>query len=175
MPRPLLDSHVPMCSQIPTALRHRRWPVLFSLGVMLALGVLGSGCGGSGASQDELDRARKQGAAKARQQAKIRQIQTELRELRGGAGGGSGPSHAPTPAPAGSASPHNCGAELSANQNTTCGFAANVRDAYYRDVGSGSGTVTAWSPSTQRYYDMYCTAGSPHECTGGNNAAVYFP
>lgn len=30
-------------------------------------------------------------------------------------------------------------------------------------------------PARNRYYTMYCTAGTPHECTGGNHAAVYFP
>jgi hypothetical protein len=28
---------------------------------------------------------------------------------------------------------------------------------------------------TNRSYNMYCTGTSPHVCTGGNNAAVYFP
>jgi hypothetical protein len=35
--------------------------------------------------------------------------------------------------------------------------------------------VSAYSPTTQQSYAMSCTAGEPHVCTGGNNAAVYFP
>ena len=35
--------------------------------------------------------------------------------------------------------------------------------------------VTAFSPATNRSYTMYCTTSSPHVCTGGTDAAVYFP
>jgi hypothetical protein len=49
-----------------------------------------------------------------------------------------------------------------------------VRDAYAR-TGGGYVTVTAYSPATGRSFDMYCSGGSPHVCTGGNNASVYFP
>lgn len=66
----------------------------------------------------------------------------------------------------------NCGGGTSVGPNTSCGFARNVRSAYER---SGSSVVTATSPTTGRTYTMYCTSGSPHVCTGGNNAAVYFP
>ncbi|HMI82314.1 MAG TPA: hypothetical protein VK480_11040 [Solirubrobacterales bacterium] len=146
---------------------------------LVALGLLAlAGCGDSGASQEELEAARKQGVAKAQQQAKIHQIQKELKELKGGGSGKSGPSGSVSPAPEGGgsvASSGSCGGSLSANQYTTCGFARNVEAAYYSEIGSGSGTITAYSPTTEEYYSMYCTAGSPHECTGGNNAAVYFP
>jgi hypothetical protein len=67
-----------------------------------------------------------------------------------------------------------CGGDLSVGPNTSCPFAQNVRDAY---AGSGGGnvTVSAYSPATNRDYLMYCSGGSPHVCTGGNNASVYFP
>jgi hypothetical protein len=65
-----------------------------------------------------------------------------------------------------------CGAGLSVGPNTSCGFAQNVRAAYDQ---SGSSVVRASSPATGRTYTMYCTSTSPHVCTGGNNAAVYFP
>lgn len=138
-------------------------------------------CGGSGASQDELNEARQQGVAKARQQAKIAAIQKELKSLRRG-GGDSDISHVepapesnPPPPSEGSGSSGNCGGGLSANQYTTCGFAENVEDDYYAEIGSGSGSVYSYSPTTGHSYTMYCTAGSPHECTGGNDAGVYFP
>lgn len=66
----------------------------------------------------------------------------------------------------------NCGNGLSVGPSTSCSFAENVRAAYDR---SGPGTVTAFSPVTGRTYTMYCTSGSPHVCTGGDGAAVYFP
>jgi Glucodextranase, domain B len=65
-----------------------------------------------------------------------------------------------------------CGAGLLVGPNTSCGFAANVQDEYHR---SGPGWINVYSPVTGRTYDMYCTGSSPHVCTGGNNAAVFFP
>ncbi|MEA2272047.1 MAG: hypothetical protein QOI98_755, partial [Solirubrobacteraceae bacterium] len=66
----------------------------------------------------------------------------------------------------------NCGGDLSVGPNTSCGFAENVRAAYRQ---SGSSVVSAFSPATGKTYTMYCTTSSPHVCTGGNDAAVYFP
>jgi Glucodextranase, domain B len=66
----------------------------------------------------------------------------------------------------------NCGGDLSAGPSTSCGFAENVRAAYRE---SRSSVVTAFSPATGKTYTMYCTTSSPHVCTGGNDAAVYFP
>jgi hypothetical protein len=154
----------------------RKLPAL-ALVSLAALSLGLSACGDSGASQDEIEAARKHGAAKARQQLKIRQIQKELRELKKGKSGESGGSaSSPSPAPESSvATSGNCGGSLSVNEHTTCGFAENVEDAYYSEIGSGSGVVYAYSPTTHQGYSMYCTAGSPHECTGGNDAAVYFP
>jgi hypothetical protein len=146
---------------------------------MIALCLILAGCGDSGASQDEIEAARKQGAAKAQQQANIRQIKKELQELKKGksvkgvAPGAVGTS--PAPAASSGSGSGNCGGSLSANEVTTCGFAANVQEAYFGEIGSGSGTVYAYSPTTGQTYSMYCSSGSPHECTGGNDAAVYFP
>jgi hypothetical protein len=156
---------------------------LTALAAAVALvALLLSACGDSGASNDELKEARLQGAAKAQQQAKITQIQRELRALRHGkavpvdSGSGSAPAPAPeSAAPESAASSGNCGGGLSANQYTTCGFAENVESDYYSEIGSGSGTVVSYSPTTRQTYSMYCSAGTPHECTGGNNAAVFFP
>lgn len=65
-----------------------------------------------------------------------------------------------------------CGAGIVVGPNTSCGFAQNVRDEYER---TGSSVLSVFSPATGRTYRVYCTSGSPHACTGGNNAAVYFP
>jgi hypothetical protein len=134
-------------------------------------------CGGdSGASQEELDRARKEGVAKARQQSKIAGIEKQLKSLkkngRSSQGSPPPPSESGTVSSSGSTS---CGGSLSVGPNTTCGFAANVEADYYAEIGSGSGSVYSYSPTTGRYYTMYCSAGAPHVCTGGNDASVYFP
>lgn len=65
-----------------------------------------------------------------------------------------------------------CGGGLSVGPNTSCPFAENVQAEYNR---SGPGWIDVYSPVTGRTYRMYCTSGSPHVCTGGNDAAVYFP
>lgn len=151
--------------------------LLLGFAALAALSLVLAACGDSGASQEEIEAARQQGAAKAKQQAKISQIQKELKELKKGRGSNSAAAVGSSPAPEGSSSSGsgNCGGSLSANGNTTCGFAANVQQAYFDEIGSGSGTVVAYSPTTGQSYSMYCTAGSPHECSGGNDAAVYFP
>jgi hypothetical protein len=145
--------------------------------VLIAISLFVSACGSSGASQDELDRARKEGSAETRQQQKITHIEEELHSLKkhghatnqnqAQAGGGT--------YGAASAGATSCGGTLSVGPNTTCGFAANVEADYFSEIGSGAGTVYSYSPTTGRYYTMYCTAGSPHQCTGGNEASVYFP
>jgi hypothetical protein len=62
-----------------------------------------------------------------------------------------------------------CAAGVSVGPDTSCPFAINVRDAYYRH---GSGTVAAYSPVTRRTYAMSCSP-APVVCTGGNHATVY--
>jgi hypothetical protein len=63
---------------------------------------------------------------------------------------------------------------------TSCGFAQNVRAAYFTQPGP---VVTAWSPAMNRYYDMQCQAGfvatfsngmsvNSARCVGGDNAVV---
>lgn len=66
----------------------------------------------------------------------------------------------------------NCGDGLTAGARTSCAFADNVRATFEQ---SGSGVLEVYSPTTGQTYRMYCTAGSPHVCTGGNGASVYFP
>lgn len=132
-----------------------------------------SSCGSSGASQDELNEARTEGAKEAQQQAKIEKIEGQLKALKHGHGAPNQSNNSGSSAPTGGGG--NCGGNLSVDSNTTCPFAENVEYQYYAEIGSGSGTVSAYSPVTEKLYSMYCTAGEPHECTGGNNATVYFP
>ena len=65
-----------------------------------------------------------------------------------------------------------CGNGIYVGPNTTCVFASNVADVYYSNPSS---TIEVYSPVTNNTYMMSCTSGSPHVCTGGNNASVYFP
>jgi len=63
----------------------RRWKIpALSLLVLAPISVTLGACGDSGASQDEIEAARKQGAAKARQQQKIQEIEKELKNLKKG-------------------------------------------------------------------------------------------
>lgn len=139
-----------------------------SLGLVVAF----AACGDSGTSQDELDRARNEGATQARQQEKIKRIEEQVKSLKHGhAANPTNTSSAPLSAGGGTS----CGGGLSVGPKTTCAFAANVENDYYNEIGTGAGSVLSYSPVTERLYTMYCTAGTPHECTGGNDASVYFP
>lgn len=145
--------------------------VLLAVGAVMGL----TACGDSGASQEEINQARSAGAAHAREQDRIKQIQHELRKLRRGKGSTAVPPSSVPGSSSTSAGSSACGGELSVGPTTTCPFAENVEAAYFAEIGSGSGTVVAYSPVTERTYSMYCTAGTPHVCTGGNDASVYFP
>lgn len=150
-------------------------------GLVLLLAATVGGCGGSSEpSEDRIAREREEAAASARQAERLRGLESQLREERGGGSGNeSGADLAPSaPTPPSESSPDAgptaCGGGLSVGPNTTCVFAQAVRDAYERSVGSGSGTVEAYSQATDQSYSMSCS-DSPHRCTGGNNASVYFP
>jgi hypothetical protein len=136
--------------------------------------VLNACGGGSDASQEEINKARKQAANHVHKEVRLRKLEKELRHIKGGGSPSASPPQSGAPAPSTSTGPSSCGEELSVGPATTCPFAANVKSAYFSEIGSGSGSVEAYSPVTGKYYSMYCTA-SPHQCTGGNNASVYFP
>jgi hypothetical protein len=144
-----------------------------------------AGCGGGGASSDELAQARQEGAAAEREkqalntqrqkqaqlEARIKKLEKQLAQAQKAqqkkttaTGASSRSGGAPSRA--------SCGGNLSVGSNTTCPFAENVRNAWY-SAGGGTVTIQAWSPVTNRYYTMYCTAGVPTVCRGGNNAVVY--
>jgi hypothetical protein len=146
--------------------------------VIAVVGLMAAGlsaCGGSRSSKDELSEARSEGAAEARQQAKIEQIQHQLKALRH-----DGTTNASSTAPSSSSSAalpggSSCGGDVSVGANTTCPFAENVEAEYREFIGSGSGAVDAFSPAKGGTITMYCSGSSPHICTGGDEASVYFP
>jgi hypothetical protein len=136
--------------------------------VLLGGAVAATGCGDDGSTEAELREARQEGV----QSERLRQLERQLREQRRQGGGGGGAAAA---APAGSggatSGSTSCGDGLSVGPNTSCPFGENVRASY---PGSG-GAFQVFSPVTGETYTMRCTTGSPHVCTGGNDASVYFP
>ncbi len=147
-------------------------PVILVVGVAALVG-----CGGSddgSASQAEIQQAREQGAAKARQQAKLRRLERQVQQIKKGQKKPS-TTNGGAPTSSTSAGSSSCGDDLSVGPATTCGFGTNVRSDYYNEIGAGAGTVVSYSPTTGETYTMTCSSGAPHVCTGGNNASVYFP
>src|SRR5664280_2144058 len=65
-----------------------------------------------------------------------------------------------------------CGNGVSVNSSTSCPFGLNVAAAF-RSGDGFSGYVSAYSPTTNTTYSMYCVEGHPIVCSGGNNAVVY--
>ncbi|HEX7397264.1 MAG TPA: hypothetical protein VF312_06950, partial [Propionibacteriaceae bacterium] len=61
---------------------------------------------------------------------------------------------------------------VAVNATTSCPFALNVAAAIPADA-SGSFTVTANSPATNKDYQIACLRGTYTVCTGGVNALVY--
>jgi hypothetical protein len=61
---------------------------------------------------------------------------------------------------------------VAVNAAASCPFALNVAAAIPADA-SGSFTVTANSPATNKDYQMACVRGTYTVCTGGVNALVY--
>lgn len=141
-------------------------------------------CGGSsGPNSEEIARLKRQGAEHVHKEERLRKLEKELKHIKKGPQPAasvpqrtepdrSSPTPAPVPTP--SSGLESCGGELEVNSYTTCPFAEDVENDYFEEIGSGSGSIEAYSPVTEIFYVMYCTS-SPHECTGGKNAAVYFP
>lgn len=155
----------------------RNLAVVAGLAATLAV----AGCGGdSGPSQDDLDRARAEGAKEARDQAKVSQLQRQVNQLRRRqkrAGRRTSASTArPMPTPSPSMSPAGyCGGGIGRSSATSCDFAFNVAGEYGSNPGASS--IRAYSPVTGQHYTMSCAAmsGWSAVCTGGSGAAVFIP
>lgn len=153
--------------------------------VALLVAMTLTGCGGGGATEAELSQARQEGAATERekqaltaQRQKQAQLEARIKKLEKQLAQAQKAQKKTTTKPAtttrsgGASSRTSCGGNLSVGSNTTCPFAENVRNAWYA-AGGGTVTVDAYSPVTNRYYTMFCSAGIPTVCRGGNNAVVY--
>ncbi len=152
--------------------------------VVITIAALGLGfaaCGG-GTSDEEIAQAEKRGRHYKMEQERKRRIEKELKELRKRQKQLDRPTGPITPAPVqspsttppSSGSITSCGGSLSVGPDTTCPFAENVQYEYENEIGSGGGTVYAYSAANDEVYEMYCTA-APHECSGAISATVYFP
>lgn len=98
----------------------------------------------------------------------------QARAKRAAARGERGNSGAPGATPSRGSSGTDCGGGLRAGPNTSCAFAANVRDAWGEAPGV-TNTVRVYSPTTGDTYTMSCSpAGTGVTCSGGNNASVSF-
>ena len=83
---------------------------------------------------------------------------------------------APVPSPGGMRS---CDQNISADADTSCGFASNTFYEYWRATGgdpeAGEQSVEVWSPATQQSYVQICTNdGSEVDCTHNNGDEVQF-
>lgn len=146
----------------------------------VVLVALAAGCGGDGASQEELDRAKAEGAKEAKEQAKVDRLQRQVRQLqrqrnrnaRSGAGRGDLIPDGPTPI---SGPARTCTGGVGAGSATSCEFAMNVAGEYGSNPGAA--TIGAYSPVTGQHYTMSCVAmsGWSAVCTGGDDAIVYIP
>ena len=156
----------------------RRPPLIRALvttGLIAASSVV-LGCGG--ASQDEIGKAKAQGKAEAQAEqkaaaerkrqatleAKVRRLEAQQKAAAKASSGASTSSTA--------ASGTSCGSGITVATNTSCAFARNVY-IEWQYAGGGTVTVAAWSPVTNRYYEITCTAGVTTTCRGGNNAVIY--
>jgi hypothetical protein len=146
--------------------------------VLFGLALLLGACGG-GASDEELDQARQEGAQQAREQARIDALEEKVKELEeeGGTdsstnGGGTDSSDSGgTDASSGPVT--TCADGVQVGPNTSCAFAMNVAGEYGSNPGAT--TIEAYSPTTGKYYTMTCSSWSSGGtvCRGGNNAAVF--
>lgn len=148
--------------------------------VVLGLGVAVGACGG-GASDEELDQARREGAQQARQQAKLDALEEKVKALEEEGGADSGTNGGGTDTSgsggtdAGAGPVTTCATGVQVGANTSCAFAMNVAGEYGSNPGAA--TISAFSPTTGKSYTMTCGpwSGGGTVCRGGNNAAVFLP
>lgn len=71
---------------------------------------------------------------------------------------------------------HQCDPNIAAKIDTTsCEFAENVFWVFWHAYQEGASTFRAFSPVTQRHYDVSCTGHTNVICKAANGAEVRFP
>ena len=120
----------------------------------------------------------------AREQARLDQLQNQVRQLQKKADNGSGNNangnagqgdgYYENGSSSGSGPVSSCATGVEVGPNTSCAFAINVAGEYGSNPGAS--LINAYSPVTGEYYTMACGPwNSGTVCTGGNGAAVYLP
>ena len=126
------------------------------------------GCGSDDqAREDEILQERSEAAEAARDEERIRQLEEQVGDQSQEGPGAEPQEPASAPSSGGSRS---CGDGVLVDPPTSCSFGLNVKNAYYE-----GDTTDVHSPTTGKTYDMSCGSESPHLCTGGASARVYFP
>lgn len=153
--------------------------IVGALGLLIALVMAGCGSNDQAALNKALNEDKAETAAEAKLQTQNRQLEQqivslgkEIINLKTSAANNAASSNSQLGPQVPSDINYACGGGLWVNSVTSCPFASNVRSSYY---SSDSTAVSAYSPVTGEYYLMYCTPDSPHVCTGGDDAEVYFP
>lgn len=137
-----------------------------------------------GTSEEDLEKAREQGAEEQRQkdeqkeqeerqeelEKKIEKLEKEAKKKDKDSSSSSGGSNSGGSG-SGSASRY-CSEGLGVGPNTTCAFAENVRSEWAA-AGGGTVTINVYSPVTGATYTMRCIDAPTTVCRGGNNAVVY--
>jgi hypothetical protein len=156
------------------------------VGVVCLFGTGLAACGG-GASKAEIAEAEKHGRQEKAEKEKERKLEREIQKLKDERreekkrkkekqtqpDHGAAPEPSAPPAPS-TPSGTDCGEGVVAGPETSCGFALETRNEYETYIGSGPGTVEAYSDANETWYSMTCTA-APHACSGAISATVYFP
>ena len=152
-------------------------------GVVILLAVLGlcvfaAGCGG--ASDQDIENAKREGAKEAKQAEKLQEIQKGIAQLKKQRKKGNFKQTTAPPASTastytGSGPAKTCSNGIGASSATSCDFAFNVAGEYGSNPGATS--ISAFSPVTGQDYSMTCSAwsGGGTVCRGGNDAAVFIP
>jgi hypothetical protein len=119
-----------------------------SLLALLVLGALLLGCGDSGSSDGNTGAGVTENAQEAREAEEELEVRAELKELKG------------------KGLVVDCGSQVFANKRSICGFAKNMRHAYYTEVIGGSGKAIGLDPRAGKDFRVYCSGTVPHRCTG---------
>jgi hypothetical protein len=119
---------------------------LLALALLVVGAIVIAGCGGSDSSDP--DTASAESAQEKNEAQETEQVKAELADLKE------------------SGEVVDCGAQVFVNKQVFCGFAKNMRHAYYVEVVTGGGKAIGLHPPDGIDYRVYCSGTVPHRCTG---------